>query len=132
MGGKEVQERWKEGRSWVVFWGNKGARKEGSGGKRVVCGWVCGDFGVVSGGQGNVFGDRPAEPAGLNAGHAGLPIAKNTVERHVHAPCSVVPAPCSLLPAPCSFLVLSAGRGGAHPSYDRRTQALAWACQIPV
>ena len=25
----------------------------------------------------NVFGDRPAEPAGLNAGHAGLPIAKN-------------------------------------------------------
>jgi hypothetical protein len=26
----------------------------------------------------NVFGDRPAGPAGLNAGHAGLPIAKNT------------------------------------------------------
>jgi hypothetical protein len=28
----------------------------------------------------NVFGDRRAGPAGLNAGHAGLPIAKNTVE----------------------------------------------------
>ena len=26
----------------------------------------------------NVFADRPAEPAGLNAGHAGLPIGKNT------------------------------------------------------
>ena len=28
----------------------------------------------------NVFADRPAEPAGLNAGHAGLPIGKNTSE----------------------------------------------------
>ena len=28
----------------------------------------------------NVFGDRPAGPAGLNDGHAGLPIAKNTQE----------------------------------------------------
>jgi hypothetical protein len=28
----------------------------------------------------NVFADRPAEPAGLNAGHAGLPIGKNTGE----------------------------------------------------
>ena len=29
-------------------------------------------------GRVNVFADRPAEPAGLNAGHAGLPIGKNT------------------------------------------------------
>jgi hypothetical protein len=28
----------------------------------------------------NVFGDRPAGPAGLNAGPAGLPIAKNTAD----------------------------------------------------
>jgi hypothetical protein len=28
--------------------------------------------------SGNVFADRPAGPAGLNAGHAGLPIGKNT------------------------------------------------------
>jgi prepilin-type N-terminal cleavage/methylation domain-containing protein/prepilin-type processing-associated H-X9-DG protein len=28
--------------------------------------------------EGNVFADRPAGPAGLNAGHAGLPIGKNT------------------------------------------------------
>ena len=28
----------------------------------------------------NVFPHRPAEPAGLNAGHAGLPMGKNTVE----------------------------------------------------
>jgi hypothetical protein len=28
----------------------------------------------------NVFGDRPAGLAGLNAGHASLPIAKNTVK----------------------------------------------------
>ena len=30
------------------------------------------------GGPPNVFADRPAGPAGLNAGHAGLPIGKNT------------------------------------------------------
>ena len=31
----------------------------------------------------NVFADRPAEPAGLNAGHAGLPIGKNTPEKQL-------------------------------------------------
>jgi electron transfer flavoprotein beta subunit len=31
--------------------------------------------------DGNVFADRPAGPAGLNAGHASLPIGKNTAVR---------------------------------------------------
>jgi cyclic pyranopterin phosphate synthase len=35
---------------------------------------------ILRNGASNVFADRPAEPAGLNAGHAGLPIGKNTQE----------------------------------------------------
>ena len=39
--------------------------------------------GLVYGAGNNVFADRPAEPAGLNAGHAGLPIGKNTFEKTI-------------------------------------------------